>query len=48
MFLFPLEKMALFLVSEDTHVYYCAGAKGKLLNSVGSGDSMVVDSLLDI
>ena len=29
------------LVSEDDHVYYCAGAKGKLLNSVGSGDSMV-------
>ena len=29
------------LVSEDGHVYYCAGAKGKLLNSVGSGDSMV-------
>lgn len=29
------------LVSEDHQVLYCNSAKGKLLNSVGSGDSMV-------
>ena len=39
--LVSLGKDGAILVSEDTHVYYCAGAKGKLLNSVGSGDSMV-------
>ena len=35
--LVSLGKDGAILVSEDTHVYYCAGAKGKLLNSVGSG-----------
>ena len=39
--LVSLGKDGAILVSEDTHVYYCAGAKGKILNSVGSGDSMV-------
>ena len=39
--LVSLGKDGAILVSEDDHVYYCAGAKGKLLNSVGSGDSMV-------
>lgn len=39
--LVSLGKDGAILVSEDGHVYYCAGAKGKLLNSVGSGDSMV-------
>ena len=39
--LVSLGKDGAILVSEDKHVYYCAGAKGKLLNSVGSGDSMV-------
>ena len=39
--LVSLGKDGAILVSEDNHVYYCAGAKGKLLNSVGSGDSMV-------
>jgi len=39
--LVSLGKDGAILVSEYNHVYYCAGAKGKLLNSVGSGDSMV-------
>ena len=29
------------LVDENKEVYYCPSAKGKLINSVGSGDSMV-------
>ncbi len=43
--LVSLGKDGALLVSEDQHVYYCAGAKGKLLNSVGSGDSMVAGFL---
>lgn len=39
--LISLGKDGAVLVSEEDKVYYCAGAKGKLLNSVGSGDSMV-------
>lgn len=39
--LVSLGKDGALLVSEDNKVYYCMGAKGKLLNSVGSGDSMV-------
>lgn len=33
------------LVAEDGHVYRCPAAKGALLNSVGSGDSMVAGFL---
>lgn len=39
--LVSLGKDGALLVSDDNQVYYCKGAKGKLLNSVGSGDSMV-------
>lgn len=33
------------LVAQDNHVYRAPGAKGKLINSVGSGDSMVAGFL---
>lgn len=33
------------LVADDQHVYHCLAAKGKLINSVGSGDSMVAGFL---
>lgn len=39
--LVSLGKDGAILISEDNHVYYCNGAKGTLVNSVGSGDSMV-------
>lgn len=39
--LVSLGKNGALLISEDKHVYYCSSAKGKLINSVGSGDSMV-------
>lgn len=43
--LVSLGKDGALLVSEDSHVYGCNGAKGKLINSVGSGDSMVAGFL---
>lgn len=43
--LVSLGKDGALLVSEDSHVYSCNGAKGKLINSVGSGDSMVAGFL---
>lgn len=33
------------LIDENKHVYHCPAAKGKLINSVGSGDSMVAGFL---
>ncbi|MCD8028566.1 MAG: 1-phosphofructokinase [Erysipelotrichaceae bacterium] len=33
------------LIDENKHVYHCEAAKGKLINSVGSGDSMVAGFL---
>lgn len=39
--LVSLGKDGALLISEDNHVYFCNSAKGKLINSVGSGDSMV-------
>ncbi|MCD7839079.1 MAG: 1-phosphofructokinase [Erysipelotrichaceae bacterium] len=33
------------LIDEYKHVYHCRAAKGKLINSVGSGDSMVAGFL---
>lgn len=33
------------LVADDNHVYRCLAAKGELINSVGSGDSMVAGFL---
>lgn len=39
--LVSLGKEGALLVDENNHVYYCQAAKGKLKNSVGSGDSMV-------
>lgn len=43
--LVSLGKDGAILVSEDQHVYYAPAANGKLLNSVGSGDSMVAGFL---
>lgn len=43
--LVSLGKDGALLVSEDNHVYKCNAAKGKLMNSVGSGDSMVAGFL---
>lgn len=43
--LVSLGKDGALLVSEDKHIYYCPSAKGKLINSVGSGDSMVAGFL---
>lgn len=39
--LVSMGKDGALLVSEDDHVYQSPAAKGKLINSVGSGDSMV-------
>ena len=39
--LVSLGKDGALLVDENKEVYYCPSAKGKLINSVGSGDSMV-------
>ncbi len=39
--LISLGKDGALLISEDNHVYFCNSAKGELINSVGSGDSMV-------
>lgn len=39
--LVSLGKDGALLIAEDGHVYFCKGAKGQLINSVGSGDSMV-------
>ena len=39
--LISLGKDGALLISEDDHVYFCNSAKGELINSVGSGDSMV-------
>jgi len=43
--LISLGKDGAMLISEDHHVYSCPAAKGKLVNSVGSGDSMVAGFL---
>lgn len=43
--LVSLGKEGALLVSEDKHVYKVSAAKGKLVNSVGSGDSMVAGFL---
>lgn len=43
--LVSLGKDGALLVANDKQVYYCPGAKGTLLNSVGSGDSMVAGFL---
>lgn len=43
--LVSLGKDGALLVSEDHHVYSCPSAKGMLINSVGSGDSMVAGFL---
>lgn len=43
--LVSLGKDGALLVSEDNHVYKCNSAKGTLINSVGSGDSMVAGFL---
>lgn len=43
--LVSLGKDGALLASEDQHIYYCPGAKGTLINSVGSGDSMVAGFL---
>lgn len=43
--LISLGKDGAILISEDNHVYMCSSAKGKLINSVGSGDSMVAGFL---
>lgn len=43
--LVSLGKDGALLVSKDNHVYNCNSAKGKLINSVGSGDSMVAGFL---
>lgn len=39
--LVSLGKDGALLISEDHHIYKCNAADGKLVNSVGSGDSMV-------
>lgn len=39
--LVSMGKDGALLVSEDQHIYQCSAASGKLINSVGSGDSMV-------
>lgn len=39
--LVSLGKDGALLIDEDSHIYKCNAAKGKLVNSVGSGDSMV-------
>lgn len=46
--LVSLGKEGALLVSEHDKIYYCAAAKGKLVNSVGSGDSMVAGFLAGI
>ena len=43
--LVSLSKEGALLIANDQHVYYCPGAKGTLINSVGSGDSMVAGFL---
>lgn len=43
--LVSLGKDGALLISEDNNVYKCDAAKGKLINSVGSGDSMVAGFL---
>ncbi len=43
--LVSLGKDGALLVANDKQVYYCPGAKGTLINSVGSGDSMVAGFL---
>lgn len=43
--LVSLGKDGALLVSEDQHVYSCNSAQGILINSVGSGDSMVAGFL---
>lgn len=43
--LVSLGKDGALLISEDNHVYACDGSKGRLINSVGSGDSMVAGFL---
>lgn len=43
--LVSLGKDGAILIAENQQVYYCPGAKGTLVNSVGSGDSMVAGFL---
>lgn len=43
--LVSLGKDGALLIAEDQHIYSCPAAKGKLVNSVGSGDSMVAGFL---
>ncbi|MFQ6861271.1 MAG: 1-phosphofructokinase [Beduini sp.] len=43
--LVSLGKDGALLIASDQKVYYCPGAKGTLINSVGSGDSMVAGFL---
>lgn len=43
--LVSLGKDGALLMSENHHVYKCASVKGQLINSVGSGDSMVAGFL---
>lgn len=43
--LVSLGKDGAMLIDEHQHVYKCPAAKGKLVNSVGSGDSMVAGFL---
>lgn len=43
--LISLGENGAILLSSDHHVYRCNSAKGKLINSVGSGDSMVAGFL---
>ena len=43
--LVSLGKDGALLIANDQQVYYCPGAKGTLINSVGSGDSMVAGFL---
>lgn len=43
--LVSMGKEGALLLSEDKHIYHCPAAKGELINSVGSGDSMVAGFL---
>lgn len=43
--LVSLGKDGALLIGEDQHVYFCRGASGTPVNSVGSGDSMVAGFL---
>lgn len=43
--LISMGKDGAILLCEDGHSYYCASAQGTLINSVGSGDSMVAGFL---